>query len=646
MTPEEAEATRRLLFQLENESGFWFALVVGDDARPRARLREAAETWCREHGVGFFLHAPSPERLVWLANELSQSPAAGLHWIRADGTAALIEQWDAAAAQLLLAMNERREAYRRKLDGGIVIEGRASLKRLLRELAPDLFSIRAFVAEPGSEPTTTTQEAPEWRDPIGSSFFGALQAAAVDPDRELQRAARLASIGTPEALKDWGYAVLMATMGLVTAGRNTEARQWIDQLTARTESWPDRSLLTQRTAYPGIITLFLRAWMAFNEWQFAEALDQLSNCRRILEDDLRASQGKAIEVALIGLSTIDDMEGSVHLRNGNVLEAATAFRRRIDRLVELSKTRPEQSKLDLDIVLAKCSFARALRRLGDNQRAEAVLREVLDAVQHKLLESSTDDRWQVERIACLRELAGILSDRGDLAGSIESFRMALSAAEQLAEHESGEAWRIQTQGIRSQLLNVLSTQGELAAALDVADEIIRDEQASHVLPKRRKTPALVLAAIYAQRANILLTRGELQRALNDLTTARNLVEQISFNEPSLQQGLEMMALLYASAAAVSRDAAPLQSSGRNRHVSGLWRCSIGFAEKAFRLDGGDDEVRAVLVHAHQSLAELLARQGKRRAARRSRRKARALRRTRPRRIAAPFPVPPRLPPSS
>ena len=38
MSPEEEEARERLLFHLENQSGFWFALVVGDDARPRARV--------------------------------------------------------------------------------------------------------------------------------------------------------------------------------------------------------------------------------------------------------------------------------------------------------------------------------------------------------------------------------------------------------------------------------------------------------------------------------------------------------------------------------------------------------------------------------------------------------------------------------
>jgi hypothetical protein len=55
------------------------------------------------------LHEPDPVHLAALAIQLAREEKRGLHWIRADGPQGLINQWDAAAAQLLLAMNERRE---------------------------------------------------------------------------------------------------------------------------------------------------------------------------------------------------------------------------------------------------------------------------------------------------------------------------------------------------------------------------------------------------------------------------------------------------------------------------------------------------------------------------------------------------------
>jgi hypothetical protein len=39
----EAEAWDRLLFHLENQTGFWFAMVVGDDPGARGRLYAKAK---------------------------------------------------------------------------------------------------------------------------------------------------------------------------------------------------------------------------------------------------------------------------------------------------------------------------------------------------------------------------------------------------------------------------------------------------------------------------------------------------------------------------------------------------------------------------------------------------------------------------
>lgn len=232
MTPDEAEATSRLLFHLENQVGFWFALVVGNDPRPRGRLREAAEAWCKNNGRPFFLHALPPERLSALANELAHDAPPGLHWVRLEGSQGFLEQWDAAALQLLLAMNERREAYRHRLDGGIVLEGRESLKRLLRDTAPDLFSIRAFIAEPGRGPPDAP-EPPDWSPPPVSMLLVDAKVAA-DADREIERATRL-EVGSLSRLD----ALYRGVMGLVVAGRGEEALGHANQLVDEFENLLD-----------------------------------------------------------------------------------------------------------------------------------------------------------------------------------------------------------------------------------------------------------------------------------------------------------------------------------------------------------------------------------------------------------------------
>jgi hypothetical protein len=134
MSDEDEDAWDRVLYHLENQTGFWLGLVVCDDARPRAALREKVRTFWEGEGRAFVLHEPAPGKAIALAMELTRQDAPALHWIRVDG-----EAGDEGAAELVLAMNERREAYRSRLDGGVVIEGRASVKRMVRELAPDLF---------------------------------------------------------------------------------------------------------------------------------------------------------------------------------------------------------------------------------------------------------------------------------------------------------------------------------------------------------------------------------------------------------------------------------------------------------------------------------------------------------------------------
>lgn len=223
MSPEEEEARDRLLFHLENQIGFWFGLVVSDDAGPRARLCEAAQAWCKEHDKPFSLHEPEPDRLVQVAVSLANGESPGVHWIRADGVKGILDAWNAGAARMLMAMNERREAYRTRLDGGIVVEGRLSLKRILREMAPDLFSIRAFIAEPGEDPAAS--DFPEW-SPLHPL------ASVVSPEWDRASASAMDLTESEVVLGWWLARVHLESAGLLEKedidGAKESARQALD----------------------------------------------------------------------------------------------------------------------------------------------------------------------------------------------------------------------------------------------------------------------------------------------------------------------------------------------------------------------------------------------------------------------------------
>lgn len=233
MSDEDEDAWDRVLFHLENQTGFWLGLVAGDDARSRAELQEKARAFWEGEGRAFVLHEPAPGKSRALAVELTRQDAPALHWISVDG-----EVGDEGAAELVLAMNERREAYRSRLDGGVVIEGRASLKRMVRELAPDLFSIRAFVVEPEGAPAVETIERPEWRLQLHAASEGA---ALSDPDRELDRASRLAGIDGHGAMMARFEALTRAVEALTDAGRFPEATLWAEELALIAEQWSSES---------------------------------------------------------------------------------------------------------------------------------------------------------------------------------------------------------------------------------------------------------------------------------------------------------------------------------------------------------------------------------------------------------------------
>lgn len=159
----ELEAGEKLHFYLENATRFWLALVTAHSPRSRARLRAFAQQTCKTRGISFYLHRPAPEDMLDLSMELAQSPPPGMHWICLDHWLGLNipqDTWPRARTRLLAAMNERREAYLQRLSGSIVIEGCPALKHQLRDMAPDLFSICAFMAEPSGPELIPAGERP------------------------------------------------------------------------------------------------------------------------------------------------------------------------------------------------------------------------------------------------------------------------------------------------------------------------------------------------------------------------------------------------------------------------------------------------------------------------------------------------------
>lgn len=627
MTPEAEEARDRLLFHLENQEGFWFALVVGDDPRPRAQLRETAEAWCREHGREFHLHAPDVHQLAGLAAELSRGAPPGVHWIRTDGLGALIEQWDAAASQLVMAMNERREAYRRRLDGAVILEGRESLKRLTRELAPDMFSIRAFIAEPGVHSGPTMDVASIWRDPT-DSIQALLSHAASDPDREVERASRLSTIDNQGAFEAWTRSMAAAASGFLMSGRAEEARRCAESLVDRAELSPAQGHIggTARDAYRHGLAVRCIALSALGRRY--DALRAIEQAIVVFEREFEAASDPVEAGALwLYLNDIYATHGRLLLHLGHLDSAKEALQNRLDVARMIVQHAPAVAEWRIELLNARRELAHALVQCGDMVNAELALRAAVDAAGEHV-QRSGDPRWQLELSKSYSSLGSVLNARGDLAGAVEALQSARSAAERLGEQDTDV--RVQALLVRS-LLALAEAHymlGDFGASREVLDDCFS------VLRRKSSQSAFdawTVAGAHLMRAAVSLVLGKIHGAESDLLACwlavRSLpvgVEEVPLANAMTRLHLDIVSRLgWKTGSGVSG-----VNRSLGRHLVGYFKRAAALGERV-RQTAPHDPLACVLLNAsYLALARLLRLQGRDRASRRIRHKRRVLRRSR------------------
>ncbi|MBK9264740.1 MAG: hypothetical protein IPM54_33770 [Polyangiaceae bacterium] len=427
MSETLTEALERLHFHLDNQSGFWFALVATDAEAPRVRMREAGEAWCKEHGVAFYQHEPEPTGLVPLGIDLARGDQPGLHWIRADGVKGTAAEWEKHATLLFMAMNERRDGYRKRLEGAIIVEGRASLKLRLRDLAPDLFSIRAFIAEPSEESDVDRFEAPESQRKVPT--FDDAASDLVDPDALGQHISRLEGAGDRASIERRIFLRGELVRALLRAERFEAAKRAADVLDADV-----------RAAGALPTPLSLDAQYLYNDASRAAARSQ---------GDFQA----ALVFANNAIIVVEQYPEHRFTRDRSAPYAARA------RIRELLSDREggisdwiraiEYDELELQADPRNPRLRGLLLDHGRNvslqftlagRSAEAL--EVLGRAQMQLAsweqENPNEIRWLYER-ACLEMMIGAAqSGNGDLGAALRMFKRAAATAEACRKRDPGD----------------------------------------------------------------------------------------------------------------------------------------------------------------------------------------------------------------
>ncbi|HYO51364.1 hypothetical protein, partial [Archangium sp.] len=159
--PQGEAEWQRLRRQVEWAEGFWLCFIFAPSSRSTGVLRRRAERLLRGQTRRLSRYEPSqPDELPAALSSLLVPEArdVGCHWIEAlnlDSGEQPEGPWNKAWVKLAVLMNERRDALRRHLRGGLVLVAPARMKQHFRNMASDLWSVRALVLElvPVAEPT-------------------------------------------------------------------------------------------------------------------------------------------------------------------------------------------------------------------------------------------------------------------------------------------------------------------------------------------------------------------------------------------------------------------------------------------------------------------------------------------------------------
>src|SRR5216683_3863364 len=228
--PSGEEEWQRLRQQLELAEGFWLGFVFVRSPRQAASLRSRTEQLLRVHARATKAVVPeTPDELRSALSDVfaKDSAAVGCLWIEcvrsdpplADGTAG---PWTSAWDSLLLRANERREAIRRHLAGGLVFAAPSEIKPRVRDAAPDIWSLRSLVLEVASRPLQRPDE--DFRVGLKDARIYSDRLAVNAPDAEfaLAEAERRAAHAHADP-RSISFALLQGVEGRLAEGRSRDA---------------------------------------------------------------------------------------------------------------------------------------------------------------------------------------------------------------------------------------------------------------------------------------------------------------------------------------------------------------------------------------------------------------------------------------
>jgi tetratricopeptide (TPR) repeat protein len=503
-SPELGEAGEkqwaRLRAQIELAGSFWLGFVFSPSPRSVIVLRERAERLLRMQTQTLLLVQPkSPDELRQVLPYLLENPdpvRAGCTWIEAvreDSPGAAEQPWTQAWDELFLRMNERRDALRAKLKGGLVFAAPPGIKPRVREAAPDLWSVRSLVVDFESRPGGAST----MRSPTVISVRLSEELPTPDPELALAEAGRRTVKGAEVSR---AQALVQAAEGLLAAGRAIEAHRAAlearDLLRGRGGLAEALTLATLATTEEAALDLAAAADHIEQAIQLAQTLGEelvpfkwfelagglafartdLAGARALYEEAessvrKQLARGTQVPGMLRNLAILLDRVGDVRREAGDLAAAAAAYGESLALCRRLRKLRGDtpEALRDLSVSLDRMGYMR--RESGDLTIADAAYEESL-ALKRRLRTLQGDTPETLRDLSLSLNLLGDLRwEIGDLAAAAVAYEESLQLSRRLMELRGEEPQALRDLSIAlSRMGRLREDSGDLAAATPAYEE--------------------------------------------------------------------------------------------------------------------------------------------------------------------------------
>jgi len=569
------DARARLRFHLEMQEGFWFALSVADDALAREALRTEAVAWSTELGRAFHLHRPAADALPMLAALLANDDRTGVHWVVVDPLGGGL-QGEEAVGRFLMALNERREALRRKLHAGLVVEGPARLKVLLRNLAPDLFSVRACVLEPQGPSPEVEVDRPWW---LGEGFLDRSQ------------------------VRHWGQPSLPWGRWAADGEQARVALAAVHRMEGREEPGAHRSRLNALSR--AVEALLAQGWVS-EAAPVAEEMLALAEALVAVGPAPPAPEAPTVTAAAVWaqsmLAEAHEFSAVIAWAQGDLQEAADQWRRALALREGLAGNVPVDASTAprvADVARCRAHLGEIAMLAGDLQGAERELAAALE-IRRQLAEAvPRHERWRADLAQSWSLLGDLRMDRGDPDGAARAYELALGLHQALVDENPGDGGRQAALSVALGRVGVVrQALGDPAGARKAAEESLRRIERVAASDPGNVTWQVQLATAWSRLGDAARLQGDRTAARGAWETALARRRELADEDPENAHWQQLLAIVLLRLAELGL------SEGRTEEIAALSAEGLEIAEHLAWEDPSNASWQLLLAEARRLAAEV------------------------------------------